>query len=438
MENKIIKVVWLCHFSNPFVHEKLQLRINPIVEIVKKMFSMPVSLEVSEFANWITNGIAECERISEVELHIVSPYRHLRGLVQEFRENGVYYHFFHNEDDDFVPSISRRIFHKVNHEYRNNCRIIEEIINSIHPQIIHLFGAENPHYSLGVFGNYGNVITIAQLQTLMNDPEFKRNYPIDDESYYYRANIEKSIIRKTDYIGTKSAKYRQIIKNVINPDAIFLNTCLALTDPIVKDECEKFFDFVYFSANLNKAADLAIEAFGLAYQTNPNITLDVIGGYDNSYKEKLDEIINKYNIKNAVSFEGMLPTHKDVLDQIRKSRFALLPLRIDLTSGTIREAMSNGLPVITTDTGEMGTQKLNIERQNVLLSRIGDHQALADNILRIKADNQLAKLLRENSYLTRMEVGSNKDVALKYVMAYKACLEWQRNSITLPKEVTEI
>ena len=47
------------------------------------------------------------------------------------------------------------------------------------------------------------------------------------------------------------------------------------------------------------------------------------------------EMDNNFGIKDAVTFEGMLPTHDDVIAQIRKSRFALLPLRIDLTSGTI-------------------------------------------------------------------------------------------------------
>lgn len=435
-EKEKIKVVWLCHFSNSFVHERLHFRINPLIRMIRKLFRRSLSLEVPEFANWITNGITECEKINELELHVVSPCRHLKGRTQEFMANGVHYHFFHNEDDDLIPFISRNLFHKKKYEYKKNCRIIKKIINSIHPQVIHLFGAENPHYSLGVLGNYENVITIAQLQTLINDPDFKRNYPIDDETYYHRAAIEKRIIKKADFLGTRATKYRQLIQNDINPDAIILNTTLALEDTIEKNECKKLFDFVYFSANIDKAADLAIEAFGLAHQVKPDITLDVIGSCgDPNFLQILNGIINKYKIKDFVTFEGMLPTHNDVLKRIRQSRFALLPLKIDLTSGTIREAMSNGLPVITTDTGFWGTQKLNLKRQNVLISPIGNHQALADNMLRLLSDASIGETLRQNAYQTRLEAQTNEKTVNKYVEAYKACLENYWNNKPLPKEL---
>ena len=224
----------------------------------------------------------------------------------------------------------------------------------------------------------------------------------------------------------------------MRPEAIILNLGLALQDHIVKDETEKEYDFVYFAANISKAADLAIEAFALAHKTKPDITLDVIGAYADEYKSNLDSIIDKYGITEAVTFEGSLPTHDDVLRQIRLSRFALLPLKVDLTSGTIREAMSNGLPVVTTDTGDFGTQKLNLKRQNVLISPIGDHQALASNMLRLLDDENLAEMLRQNAYQTRSEVRSNEMTARRYVEAYKACIDHSKNGTPLPTSITEV
>ena len=239
-----------------------------------------------------------------------------------------------------------------------------------------------------------------------------------------------------NYVGTPAAKYKEIIRREMNPTAIILNTGLALKDPIVTEQCEKKYDFVYFAANISKAADLAIEAFAIAHKTKPEITLDVIGSYADEYKNQLDSLIDKLRIRDAVTFEGSLPTHEDVLKQIRLSRFALLPLKVDLTSGTIREAMSNGLPVVTTDTGELGTQKLNIKRQNVLISPIGDHQALADNMLRLLEDEDLANTLRQNAYQTRSEVRSNEMIARNYVEAYKACINRSKNGTPLPSSVT--
>lgn len=435
MENKKIMVVWLCHFSNSFVHEQLELKYNPVIKVIRKLAHKSVSLDVPEFANWITNGIREFEKIDEVELHVVSPYPHMKAKLQEFEANGIYYHFFRSEDDTVAPFLYKQLCRPQRDLYRRNNQTILHIVDRIQPQIVHLFGAENPYYATGVLGLPKGIITIAQLQTLLNDPTFIANTRTDN-SFKNKLQIEKTIIQQVNYVGTPAAKYKEIIRREMNPTAIILNTGLALKDPIVTEQCEKKYDFVYFAANISKAADLAIEAFAIAHKTKPEITLDVIGSYADEYKNQLDSLIDKLRIRDAVTFEGSLPTHEDVLKQIRLSRFALLPLKVDLTSGTIREAMSNGLPVVTTDTGELGTQKLNIKRQNVLISPIGDHQALADNMLRLLEDEDLANTLRQNAYQTRSEVRSNEMIARNYVEAYKACINRSKNGTPLPSSVT--
>lgn len=433
-----IKVVWLCHFSNPFVHERLEQGYNGLTRFVKRVLGKPSFTTVPEFANWITNGIYEMEKQNDVELHVVSPYPRLKKETMEFVSKGIYYHFFRDENSEFRIFLFKKLFHPSNYKYRINRSRIHKLLSDIQPDIIHLFGAENPYYASALLDDYGKIVIIAQLQTLMNDPIFKDNYPIDSKSYEYRAHVERDIIKKADYIGTHSLKYREIISTIIKSEAVFLNTGLALNEPIVNEIFEKQYDFVYFAANVNKAIDLAIEAFAIVHKDRPQITLDIIGGYDSGFKQYLDALIQNYNLKDAITFEGKLPTHDDVLKQIRKSRFALLPLKVDITSGTIREAMSNGLPVITTDTGELGTQKLNSVSQCVLISDIGDHQALADNMLRLLDDAELADTLRQNSYKRRATVRSNEETINIYVKAYKACLNYKNNGISIPEELLMI
>jgi glycosyltransferase involved in cell wall biosynthesis len=428
-----IKVVWLCHFSNEQVYNRLDLGDWWFKGIIRKIMRKPLNAKVPDFAIWITNGIREFEKNTEVELHVVSPYPYLKNQIQEFERNGVYYHFFHNEDEDLM----KQIMHSRNKKYHKNRKTISQLIKKINPDIVHLFGAENPYYSLGLLDVPSDTITIVQLQTLLNDKDIQKRYPCFKD-YHYKCEIEQQIITRATYVGTTATKFRKIIHDEICPTAIILNTSLALVEPLFVVKDNKQFDFVYFASNINKAADLAIEAFGRAYQKNPNITLDIIGGYDADFKQQLDETINHYEMKDAVRFEGSLLTHDDVLCQIRKARFALLPLRTDLTSGTIREAMSNGLPVLTTDTGELGTQKLNQKRQNALITPIGDHQALADNMLRLLNDEASANTLRQNAYQTRSEVKSNAMVIQKYVEAYKTCLDNYKNGTPIPETLTKI
>jgi len=437
MNKNKIRVVWLCHFSNSEVHSRLDLHHGWLLGLLKRMTHRKVSTDVPEFAIWVTNAIKEFERFEEVELHIVSPYPNLNRNFQEYTLNGIYYHFFKNEDDDALKQIYRRVLKPRFWKYRENRKRIAYFINKIQPDVVHLIGAENPDYSLGLLDVSHDIVTIAQLQTLLIDPDVKNNNP-HFPMYQYRTEVEKRVIEHADYIGTTVSKFRTIIRDCVKSDVAFLNTSLALSESVVKDKSEKKFDFVYFAAGLSKAADLALEAFGIVYKQKQDVTLDVIGGCNPSFMQQLESIVEKHDMAGAVHFEGRLPTHDDVLRQIRKSRYALLPLRSDLVSGTIREAMSNGIPVLTTDTGKLGTQTLNATSQCALISEIGDHQALADNMMRLLNDDELSEMLRQNAYKMRSTVRSNEDISRHYVEAYKACLNYYNNRIPIPEELIKL
>lgn len=437
MKKRKVRVVWLCHFSNSEVQSRLDLHHGWLLGMLKRMKHRKVSTNVPEFAVWVTNGIKEFEKFDEIELHVVSPYPYLNYNFQELTLNGIYYHFFKNEDDDALKLIYRKVFKPHFWKYCENRKRIVYLLNKIQPDVVHLIGAENPDYSLGFLDVSHDIVTIAQLQTLLIDPDVKNNNP-HFPMYQYRTEVEKRVIEHADYIGTTSSKFRTIIRDCVKSDAAFLNTGLALVESVVKDNVKKEFDFVYFAAGLSKAADLALEAFGIVYNQKQEVTLDVIGGCTPSFMQQLKCIVKKYDMADAVHFEGMLPTHDDVLRQIRKSRYALLPLRSDLVSGTIREAMSNGIPVLTTDTGELGTQKLNSTLQCALISEIGDHQALANNMKLLLNDGELAEMLRENAYKMRSAVRSNEDISRHYMITYKACLNYHNNGVPIPDELIRL
>ena len=69
-----------------------------------------------------------------------------------------------------------------------------------------------------------------------------------------------------------------------------------------------------------------------------------------------------------------------------------------MISGTIREAMACGLPVVTTRTPE--TPSLNKDRESVLISDMGDFKGMADNMIRLVDDNIFAEQIRKNGIQT--------------------------------------
>lgn len=404
MVEKKLKVVWICHFSNSKIRAHIRFSRFYYLRVIKKLLGRPFG-EWQDMAVWVSNAIREFEKFDDVELTVVFPHAGIVGKKQEFSIDGVNYKCFRSEDDSLWWHIKQRFIKRNSCNYIENRRIIRQWVSDISPDVIHLIGAENPYYSMSAYDFPDNIVSVVSLQTLMSDPAFKKNYPIGKEEYDYRVGIEKSIICKCKYIATPITQFREIIKKDICPTASFLDMTLAVGQDVDKSPTHKEYDFVYFAANINKAADYAIEAFALAFAKKPDITLNISGSYSPDYKQVLDRRIEELGIKDNVFFTGAQPSHDDVLRQIRKSRYALLPLKVDLISGTIREAMACGLPVVSTITP--ATPQLNEDRECVLLSPPGDFTAMAQNMISLISDSSYASHIRDNAYITIQEKYSN-------------------------------
>ena len=393
---------------------RLPLRVPVAERFVRRILHNP-SKENTDFAVWNTNAICEIEKmLDRVELYVISPYHYLIPQVVRFDMRGVHYFFFKDTPSYLYLETRKRLFGKYSYYYKKNRVFIKMEIESIHPDVVHFIGAENPYYSLAALDVPEGIPYIVQLQTLLSDSNFKDNYFMRGGDYCFRQEVEREIIEKAHNIVSPVA-FHKVVKQ-INPSVNVYNAGLAVTEPVNGNNEVAIYDFVYFASSINKAADLAVEAFAIAHNSHPSITLDIVGGGSPEFVDSLSKRIEVLGLANAISLEGRLPTHDDVINQIRKSRFALLPLKVDLVSGTIREAMANGLPVLTTITPS--TPNLNKDRQCVLLSESGNHDALAKNMCRLLEDNELAEELGRNCLITASERKTNFDYVNEWIKVY--------------------
>lgn len=424
MENNKLKVVWICHFSNKELNLRLPLKPKGLYASLYRLFKgSELTTEVSDFGVWNINALNEMkEYTNRVELHVIAPYSHLQTKIYEYEEDGIYYHFF-RPSAIIVEKLFNHypiLFDIFKPSHRGNRAVIKSLISRIQPSIVHLVGAENPYYSLSGLDVPQNIKLIVQLQTLMSDPKFFANYPIDEKSYDYRVGVEKAVIKRADYIGTTIQDYRNIILNYVNPNAKFLDFKLAVGESIRTVKTKKEYDFVYFARSISKAGDWAIEAFIEASKKKFGITLLVVGGYSQTEKESYEKRLVECGLHDKVTFTGELPTHEDVLENVAKARVALLPIKIDFIPGTIREANALGLPVVTSITD--GTPQLNEKRQCALLSEGGDHITMANNMIKIIEDSTLAKKLIQNSYIRLKESYDNSRTIADWIEGYEKIL----------------
>ena len=423
MQEKKIKIAWICSVSNAEVRNELQYKTYAKERATK------------DFAQWNTNAINEFKKFDDVELHVISPHPGINTNVQEFTKDGINYHFFRSEDDRFIFRLKRKFLKGkyLTPKYNKNTSTTLSIINKIKPDIIHLIGAENPYYSLSALSMPKDIPLIVTLQTLMIDPDFYKNYPITKQMYDYRSGIERAVLQKADYITCRAQRFKDVLKEQFNPALKILDIALIVGEKINTAYCKKEYDFVYFAKEIEKAVDWAIETFALAHKKHPEITLNIVGGYTTHTKQELDKRLAELCISDKVSFTGSLPSHDDVIKQVRKSRFAILPLKIDLISGTIREAMANGLPVVTTITP--ATPTLNENRKSVLLSEKGDFNNMANNMLDLLNNEEMYKTLQANGYATIRERYDNSIEANLWREAYYAVLENKNNGTPIPSKL---
>lgn len=419
-ENKKIKVAWICHFSNKEINDKLPLKVRGLYAFLYRAFKgKSPSTDIPDFGVWNINALYEMKKFTDkVELHVISPYPHLKSKRYEYEEDGIFFHFFRPSLVIVEKLIDKFpiIYDLYKPAYKGNRNIINSFVRKINPYIIHLIGAENPYYSLAGLDTPQGVKLIVQLQTLMSDPKFLANYPIEKRAYDYRAGIEKTVIKRADYVGTSIKDFREIILEFVNPNAKFLDIKLAVGENIQRIEVEKEYDFVYFARLISKAGDWAIESFIEASKKKPGITLLVVGGYENAKKAMYEKMLAENGLLDKVTFTGVLPTHEDVLNAVSKARIALLPIKIDFIPGTIREANALGLPVVTSITD--GTPLLNEKRKCALLSVGGDHQTMSDNMIQVLENPALAEELVQNSYIRLQETYDNSRAIAAWVDGY--------------------
>lgn len=416
-----VKVVWVCSFSNPIVRSHYETKVPFLIRLIYK-YKKNVSLEAKDSAVWNTNALTEFERYEDVELHVICPVRFLAKNQVRCVINGIHYYFFREENSSFIRWMIFQLINQYKATFQRNRNVIKKLVSEINPDVIHIIGAENPHYSLSALDMPTKTPLIVQLQALLCRLVQTTKDSVEKKDFTYKGELEKQIILRADYIGTRAQVFIDYIRNYIKKDARFLDITLAAVEPINTNLDNKEFDFVYFSVGINKAGIDAIEAFAIAHRKFPQLTLNIVGGYDDEYKAMLDRRMAELGIIDCVKFEGLLPTHDDVITQIRKSKYALLPLTMDLVPSTVREAMANGLPVVTSYT-EGGTSELNKDAQCVLLSPVGNYEQMADNMVTLVSSSVLADEMRKNSeQFLKKAFGSNYEITRRWVEAYKQCL----------------
>lgn len=426
-----IKVVWICHFSNRQTRAKMQLSSNRFFyRLIKKITRKDAKNDsYNDIAPWISILIQEFEKMNNVELHVISPQIGLKGIASEFEINGVFYHFYNPDISLFLSQLIKNV--KLWLKLQPSSLMVKRMIRKIKPNVVNLIGAENYYHSCVVL-NIKDVPVLVTCQTIYTNPQRLKYDPNADKTKNWA--IELLIQQKEKYFACGGRMHRDLLLTN-KPVAIVFNGYLPAKMPEEIEEQTIEYDFVCFASGHggNKGTGDAIEAIVLVKLIKPDVKLNIVGRCSPDVREELDKLIDKLEVSENVIFHGYFQEHADMFRQIKKSRFAILPVTMDIISSTTREAMFLGIPVVTYKTS--GTPMLNIEKECVLLADIGDIKKLADSMIRLLESNILAETLKKNARAYIEKNFNNTIEAQKLLEMYHAIIMHNSQGTAIPQHL---
>lgn len=419
-----MKIALISGFTDDEVRRELSFSNNDrLFQGLIKLFHFPA--RVGQFSNscpWVKNMITYFEKREDVELHVIGPHIRLKQSIEEFQMRSVTYHYYRQDLSSLLRIIGNyRIWKRL-----QLCgRRVKKIINCINPDIVILSGSENPVSSVTVL-SIPNYPRLCLCQVVYNDPErIHPNKLIRD--------CESDVFSSLDYLGVYCKKHYNLLNNQTKGKYIFKFNYppRGVTYRSTPDKLYDFVNFAFHHSSVKGTSD-SIKALAIVKKSYPKVTLNIVGGCDSSYRKQLDVLIEELDLKQNVIFTPFFEKKADVLNHIQKSRFAVLPCKLDNVSGTMLQAMTRGLPVVVYKT--TGTPKFNKEQRCALIANMNDINGLANHMIALLEDDHLAEELTINARRYReQERLVNKRIWEKMVMNFQVIIDNYHKGTTIPK-----
>jgi glycosyltransferase involved in cell wall biosynthesis len=201
-------------------------------------------------------------------------------------------------------------------------------------------------------------------------------------------------------------------------------------------EVKKEYDFVNFALmhGSRKGTPDSIRALALVKQKYPRVTLNIVGGCDQKGMEQLKTLVSELGLQDNVIFTPFFEKRSDLLLHVQKSHFAVLPCKLDYTSGTMTQSMQLGLPIVVYKT--TGTPSFNREKQCALIAEKENVEQLAQHMMTLMENPELAETLRKNAReFQEKKAEISKQNGCRLIETFKAVIAKEQQRKDIPQEL---
>ena len=164
-----------------------------------------------------------------------------------------------------------------------------------------------------------------------------------------------------------------------------------------------------------KGIHYLIDAMPKIISRRPKVKLVIIGEGEEDYTQTLREKIRQLGIESHVKLTGYIPNAAQFMECF--DVFVLPSTEFESFGLVILEAMIYKVPVVATDVGGIPEVVKNGETGFIVEAR--NPEALADNILFLLSNRELAQVMGENGYRLLLSKFTSEKMAEKYMKLVK-------------------
>lgn len=424
-----IKVVLICHFSTKEIRDKLPLDNRWLYASLRWLLRLPSKgCCYCDIASWNKDLIEFLSQRDDIDLYVISAHSGLKRRVCDFQLEGVHYWFIRCDFTNLLQYLVKNddVWRKLN----TLTPKIRSIINKIHPDIINLLGNENSYYSASVLGIQGYPI-YSLCQTIYNNPDRSKYGEISSKN----ASTELEIFRKVKYYGVYCKMHYGLLRK-LNPEALIFKFGYPRPEKLLQPiYTNKEYDFVNFATEISEKKGYfdAVKALAIVKKKHSKVRLNLVGSTSTAKMTAVHSLIDELGLQDNVVFTSFFEKQSDMFRHIQKSRFALLPCKLDNVSNTMVQAMQLGLPLVVYET--LGTPCFNKGKECVLIAKKNNINDLAAKMLLLLEHPEKAELLRKNALeYQQMQIEYAKNNGDRLVENYKAVIRHYHAGQPIPRE----
>ena len=255
----------------------------------------------------------------------------------------------------------------------NRWKNIRNVVKQLSPDVVVSFGSVcNVNTIPAMFG-----VSIPLVVCERNDPVYDPRKQSEKFTRWILYRFAKGYVFQTerirDYFSNSIRKKSAVIPNPIIDSGIRWSI----------DACEKSIATVARLDDFQKDHRVMFQAFAKFSDINPDYTLDIYGdGPDRKLYEKL---IEEMGMQGKIVLHGK--SHRP-LESIRTSEVFLLTSKFEGMPNALMEALSIGMPCVSTDCGGGGAAELCLMANSGSIVPIGDTTAISDALCELVQDRR--------------------------------------------------